>query len=283
MARFTNFATLSYNGGTTESNTVQGELISALSVSKTAVTDLYEQGGAVAYAIALINSSTAAATNVNISDDLGGYAAAEQTVYPLAYRAGTVRYFVNGTLTAAPSVTAGPPLSFTGITVPAGGSVVIVYEAEVTDYAPLGQDGSITNTATVTGGGLVTALTAQATILNRTGIDLRITKSLSPTAVQENGQLTYTFVISNGGAVAATDTDRVVLTDVFDPRLRNITVTFNGTPWTQGTNYTYDETTGLFATVAGQITVAAAGYTQNADGTYTVSPATATVVVTGTV
>lgn len=43
MASFTNFATLSYNGGTTNSNTVTGELLETLTVTKTAVVKNYAQ------------------------------------------------------------------------------------------------------------------------------------------------------------------------------------------------------------------------------------------------
>ena len=46
-------------------------------------------------------------------------------------------------------------------------------------------------------------------------------------------------------------------------------------------NYTYDETTGAFATVAGQITVPAATFTQNADGSYTTNPGVTVLTVTG--
>lgn len=283
MARFTNFATLSYTGGSTDSNTVVGELVETLAVTKTAITDLYDREGKVSYVISLVNTGTAPVTDVTVTDDLGGYAFGEGTLYPLAYRDGTVRFFVNGTLAAAPTVTAGPPLTFTGITVPAGGDVLIAYEADVTEFAPFGQTATITNTATVTGGGLLTPLTAQAVVNARTATQLGITKALSPTTVQENGQLTYTFVITNSGAVDATAADQIVLTDTFDPRLRNITVTFNGTAWTAPTNYTYDETTGLFTTVAGQITVPAATFQQNAEGAYITTPGTATLVITGTV
>lgn len=283
MARFTNFATLSYSGGSTDSNTVVGELVETLTAAKTAVSDLYEQDGKVTYALSLVNTGTSAITGVTVTDDLGGYAFGTGTVYPLSYREGTVRLFVNGTLSAAPAVTAGPPLVFSGITVPAGGNVVIVYEADVTAYAPLGQEATITNTATVTGTGIGTALTAQATVNNRTQVLLRITKALSPTVVQENGQLTYTFVIENDGSTGATAADQLVLTDTFDPVLRDITVSFNGTALTAGTDYTYDATTGVFTTLAGRITVPAATFTQNASGTYAVTPGTATLTVTGTV
>ncbi len=283
MVRFTNFATLSYTGGSTDSNTVVGELVETLAVTKTAITDLYDREGKVSYVISLVNTGTAPVTDVTVTDDLGGYAFGEGTLYPLAYRDGTVRFFVNGTLAAAPTVTAGPPLTFTGITVPASGDVLIAYEADVTEFAPFGQTATITNTATVTGGGLLTPLTAQAVVNARTATQLGITKALSPTTVQENGQLTYTFVITNSGAVDATAADQIVLTDTFDPRLRNITVTFNGTAWTAPTSYTYDETNGLFTTVAGQITVPAATFQQNAEGAYITTPGTATLVITGTV
>ena len=75
----------------------------------------------------------------------------------------------------------------------------------------------------------------------------------------------------------------VILTDTFDPALTGLTVTYNGDAWKEGDNYTYDAATGTFATIAGQITVPAATYTQETDGTYTVTPGTTTVTVTGTV
>jgi len=52
---------------------------------------------------------------------------------------------------------------------------------------------------------------------------------------------------------------------------------------TPGTDYTYDETTGAFATVPGVITVPAATFTQNPDGTFNTTPGTSSLVVTGTV
>ena len=78
-------------------------------------------------------------------------------------------------------------------------------------------------------------------------------------------------------------TDNIVVTDTFDPILDPITVAFNGTAWTAGVNYTYSTTTGVFSTVAGEITVPAATYTQNPDGTWTITPGISTLTVTGTV
>ena len=283
MAIFTNFATLSYNGGITNSNTVTGEILETVTATKTAVVDEYSSQDNVTYVVTLVNSGGVAINGLTVTDDLGGYAFGTGTVYPLNYTDGSIKYYVNGVLQAAPAVTAGPPLVISGINIPAGGNVILVYEAAVTGFAPLDAGAEITNTVTVTGGGLVTPVTATETIGAQEAADLTVSKALSPSVVTENGQITYTFVIANTGNTEAVATDSVVLTDTFDPILDPITVTYNGTVWTEGVNYTYDETTGAFATLPGQITVPAATYTQNPDGTWTVTPGIATLTVTGTV
>ena len=113
---------------------------------------------------------------------------------------------------------------------------------------------------------------------------LTICKSISPSQVVDNDRVAYTFVIQNTGNEAVVATDNATITDVFDPILSALTVTFNGAVWTQGVQYNYDETTGLFTTVAGQILVPAATYTQDpATGAYTATPGIATLVVTGTI
>lgn len=281
---FTNMATLSYTGGTVDSNIVTGQIQEVLSAVKTAVLDRYAPDGSVTYVVSLTNSGTADLTGLTLSDDLGGYTFNGVTLYPLAYETGSVRYYVNGVLRAAPTVNAGPPMTVTGLTVPAGGSALVIYETRVTRYAPLAAESEITNTVTVTGGGLVDPVTASETVGAASGPRLSITKSLNPTVVSENGQLTYTFVIRNSGNTAVTAADDVVLRDTFSPILRDLTVTFNGAAWTAGTNYTYDAATGSFASTAGQITVPAATYTQDAaTGVWSVTPGTATLVITGTV
>ena len=283
MATFTNRATLSYSGGSVDSKTVTGEILEALTVQKNAVMDEYTAMDDVTYVIVLRNTGAVALTNLTITDDLGAYIQGTETRYPLAYTVGSMNYYVNGALQPAPAVTAGPPMVIQGISVPAGGTVMLIYEASVTRYAPLGAAATITNTATVTGNGVTAPLTAAATISTEDRADLTISKSVCPAIVTENGQLTYTFVIENTGNTPAAAGDNVVVTDTFDPRLTGVNVTFNGTTWTENVNYTYNPTTGEFATVAGQITVPAAVYTQQADGTWTVTPGASTLVVTGQV
>lgn len=131
---------------------VTGELQDALTVTKTAVSGSYRPGDTVTYVVTLTNTGTAL-TGLTLTDDLGGYTAGGQTVYPLSYEAGTLHYYTGGTEQTAPAVTAGPPMTVTGVTVPAGGNVTLVYQARVTEFAPPGVEGEIRNTVTVTGGG----------------------------------------------------------------------------------------------------------------------------------
>jgi hypothetical protein len=61
-------------------------------------------------------------------------------------------------------------------------------------------------------------------------------------------------------------------------------VTYNGTVWIEGVEYTYNESTGEFATVVGNITVPAATYTQDpVTGEWNVTPGMSVIAVTGTV
>ncbi len=284
MATFTNQATLTYNGVTTDSNIITGQLLEVLSATKTAVVDSYAADDDITYVISIINSGNIAFTGLTVTDNLGVYNFNDTQLTPLTYTAGSVRYYVNGELQPAPTVTAGPPLVISGINVPAGGNALIIYEAETNQFAPPGIEGTIINEATISGGGLTTPLTALETVTAAGAPALTITKSLSPQTVTENGQLTYTFTIQNSGNIPAEVTDNVTLTDTFDPILDPISVAFEGTAWTDPTNYTYDPTTGVFTTVPGQITVPAATYTQDpVTGAWRVTPGVATLVVTGTV
>ena len=72
-------------------------------------------------------------------------------------------------------------------------------------------------------------------------------------------------------------------TDTFEPTLTITGVTFNGAAWTSPEDYTYDAATGAFATVAGKLTVPEATFTQNADGSWAVTPGQSILTVTGTV
>jgi uncharacterized repeat protein (TIGR01451 family) len=194
-----------------------------------------------------------------------------------------VLYLQDGAPQAAPTVTAGPPLLFGGITVPAGGNATLIYQATANSFAPLAAGSQITNTVTITGGGLSAPVTAQETVAVQDGADLSITKAVSPVPVAENGRLTYTFVIRNQGNTEAVATDNLAVTDTFDPILTDLIVTLDGVALVEGTDYTYNPATGEFSTTPGRITVPAATVAQAPDGSWSVAPGTSTLVVTGTV
>lgn len=284
MTSFTNQATLRYNGLTVSSNTVTGQLISPLTLTKTAGEDAYAPGDTLSYVISVVNDGSVSYDGLTLTDDLGGYPVGDGTAYPLAYVADSVRFFINGVLQSAPAVTPGGPLTVTGLSVPAGGSAMLVYETEVTAAAPLLAGSVITNTAVLSGPGLNTPLEAQATVAVETGAELSVVKSLFPATVAQDGQLTYTFLIQNRGNEAAGAESNVAVSDLFDPILKNVTVALNGQSLALTTDYSYSESTGQFDTVPGRITVPAATYAQTAsDGDWITTPGEATLTVTGTV
>ena len=283
MAAFFNRATLTYGTDSIISNTVSGEIVQTLAVSKTAASDVYLPGETLTYVISLVNSGATAITGLTVTDDLGSFTTPEGIVItPLTYVNGSLLYYVNGVLSPTPTITTDSPLVIGGISVPAGGNAVLVYNATVNPFAPLEAGSSITNTAIV-GGDISTGdLSATETVNAAQTPILSILKSLTPETVTENGTLTYTLLIENRGNVPVTGD--LTVSDVFDPILENITVTYNGTVWTEGVEYTYDEASGSFSTVPGAITLPAASYTTApSSGEIIVTPGNAVIRITGTV
>lgn len=287
MATFFNQATLSYTNGTVTSNTVSGELVEVISATKNTMQSSYSAGDTITYIINLQNSGSTVISGITVTDDLGDYTGATTPTaafVPLTYVPGTLQYYSNGILQATPTITATDPLTITGISIPAGGNVTLLYNASVNEYAPLQTASSIVNTATIGGTSLANTITAIATLPVTTNPELSISKSITPDTVTTNGEITYTFTILNTGNVPADSSDNLIVTDQFNPILSNLSVVYNGTVWAPTTNYTYDATSGLFETVAGQITVPAATYTQNpTTGAFTTTPGITTLKVTGTV
>ena len=282
MATFTNKATLSFNGGSVDSNVVTGTFLESVSMTKTALIDEYSDGSRLTYAISIVNSGTSSFIGLTLADDLGTYDFGAGTLTPLSYVDGSILYYVNGILQGAPTVTENP-FTVSGISVPAGANVTILYSADVNQFADLSADAEITNVATLSGTGLAEPVTANETVSSIDAPDLSITKTLCPTNVPENGALTYTLTVENNGNTAAVATDNLVISDTFDPILSNVTVLLDGTPLVAGVDYTYNTTTGEFATTAGLITVPAATYTRQPDGSFTTEPGKAVLVITGNI
>lgn len=284
MASFTNQATLSYNNNVVNSNIVTGEIVQVLTVSKTALSNTYERNKEITYVVNIVNSSNSDFTGLTLEDNLGAYSFNNTNLVPLTYTENSLRYFINGDLQTTPTITSATDLNVSGITVPANGNATVVYSVTANEFAPLGIESNITNTVTVNGNGLSTPITADETVNAENGPILSITKALCPLSVPENGTLTYTFVIRNSGSVGATEADNLVIRDTFDPRINITAITLNGVPLTPTTDYTYDSSTGEFATVAGVVTVPAATISQNeTTGAYSVTPGASTLTITGTI
>ena len=283
MATFTNQATLSYNGTVVNSNVVTGEIVEALSISKTALSGEYGQGDTLTYVISVINSGSTNYSGLTLIDDLGAYEFGTRLLYPLTYEQGSLRVFTNGLLETEATVADNEPLTLSGISVPAGGNVVIVYNATLNSFAPLDEGSTITNTATLSGMG-ITSISASETVVSDDQAILEIIKAIDPVAVLDNQPITYTFTILNTGNTPVTAEGDAVVSDLFAPILSDLTVTLNGVPLAEGEGYNYDENSGLFTTVPGVITVPAASYTQSIEtGEITLVPGTTVLTVSGTV
>ena len=281
MAQFTNQAQLTYRDVVTNSNVAIGETLEVLSISKIALVDTYSQGDDVTYIISLINSSATDLVGITLTDDLGAYDFGTGTLVPLSYIDGSLRYYTNGILQPTPLIDTTSNLTISNITVPANGTAMLIYEVNANGFAPLYEGAIITNTATASGAG-ITPISASEDITTTTAPRLSITKSISPVPVAENGLVTYTFLIQNTGNAPVIATDNSFVTDLFNPILSDLSVTFNGEAWTEGTEYNYNETTGLFETVPSYITVSGATYTQDpVTGVWSITPGISTLTVTG--
>lgn len=278
MAQFTNQAQLTYGNVVTNSNIAVGEIASVLSATKTAVRQNYNQGSAITYIVNIINSGSTSANDLTVNDNLGEYTFGVGTLVPLDYIDGTILYFANGVLQPTPTVSADDGLAVTGISVPANGNVLLVYEASVNQYAPINEGGTITNTVTITGE--CANVVASETVTAISEPQLTLAKSISPIPVSCGEAITYTFLIQNTGATALVATDNAVVTDTFNPIISDVTATLNGAP----IGFSYDEATGLFRTNEGEVTVLAATITQDlTTGEWSITPGTSTLVVTGTI
>lgn len=283
MANFTNQATLTYNNGTVASSNVTiGSITETVTANKNADTDTYTLNDDIVYVVSLTNNGSNPVTGITVTDDLGSYTPPQGTspVVPLTYVNGSAMLYINADLQSV-TVSAGPPLVVSGINIPAGESALLIYRARTNEYAPLDTDGSIVNTAVISGAGC-NDISVSKTVTPSTAPNLAINKTLSPTEVEDNGQVTYTFIIQNFGNTAVEEGNSAVFKDIFTPPLSNLTATFNGQPWTETTNYTYDQSSGEFESAANQITVPEATITQNqTTGLVTVQPGTRTLVITG--
>lgn len=278
MAIFYNQATLIHNGQITNSNTTSADIQNALAITKTAIIGEYSENGNLAYILTVTNNRLTPVTNATLTDDLGAYVYGAGSLTPLEYVTDSLLYFVDGapSLGASASVV-GNILEISGINVPAGSNAQLIYTVQTNEFAPLEIGSQITNTAALG------ELTATETVSVKEESRLTITKCVNPDSVSATGELTYTFILQNTGNAPAVATDDVRIVDTFDPALNITDVIFNADVWVEDTNYTYDQLSGEFATLAGQITVPAATFARSETGAIITTPGVSILTVRGTV
>ena len=283
MATFYNQATLNIGNTSVSSNVTEGEITSRLAVTKTAATASYRRGSLVTYVVTLTNSGLTDTPSLTLIDNLGEYSPIGDCtgIVPLNYVEGSLLYYVNGTEEEPPTVTTDGALTVSGIVIPVGGNVTLIYTAEVNEFARLSLGSEITNTATVYG---CDEVSDSATVTVSEQTDLSITKSLCPRTVGACGEITYTFIIVNNGNAPVVATDGLTVNDLFTPPLSDIEVTVNGSPIEEGTGYTYDAEMGEFATVSGALSVPAATYSRDPETcAITSTPGFTTLTVRGNI
>ena len=285
MATFYNQARLTLDGRVVSSNQTEGEVVTRVTLTKTPLSTDYSPGDNIVYAITMANTDATPKADITLTDNLGEFTTIDGVmVVPLTYVAGSIRLYTNGVLSTAPTVNPGPPLVISGINIPAGGNVLIVYETVANEFAPRDNNASITNTIRAEGEELCDELSDSANVPTRDEPELSIAKAICPESVSCGDEITYTFIIQNTGNTAVIATDNLIVTDTFLPPLKNITVTLNGVTLTEGVDYSYNELTGEFATLNGVVTVPAATYTTDPiTGVVNTTPGVTVLTITGTV
>ncbi len=283
MATFYNQASLSLGGSVINSNITEGEIVSGISLTKTAATADYGLGDGITYVVSIVNNGVTEYTGLTLIDNLGRFTAPGGIeVVPLTFVEGSVLYYIDGVLQPTPTAEVNGQLVISGINVPAGGNATVIYEARANGFAPLGAGASITNT--VTAGGTSCELSDTATVPTRDEPSLTISKSVCPQVVTCSGEVTYTIVVQNSGNTAVVATDNLIVSDMFNPILSDVEVTINGEAVAEGTGYTYNAETGAFATLPGAVPVPAATFTRDpVTGLITTTPGVAVITVTGNV
>ena len=288
-ASIKNQATLTYaygeSTGRATSNVASAVLEGPLSLTKSAVDLSYRANDVITHTLIMKNTGNTTLTNVKLVDDLGTYAISETVeVTPLTY-VGPSQLYTNDTYTSVitPTISAEEDeITFTIASVPALTTIMILYKAKVNQYANLNPGiSSIENAVYVTATGLSAPATASHTIRSDSYALVEIEKTMSPNPIMDGSVVTYTFEIRNYGNQQA---NNIILQDVFDTISlpEDLNVMINGTPFTE-----FDYTNGVLLlpglTSSYNFSIPAADITQDAiTGEVTVTPASATVIVTGT-
>ncbi len=276
----TNQASIRYRYGETDatalSNIATATLAQPLSVNKSSLESVYRADDELTYILSVTNGGTAALTNVTLEDSLGTFTRGTEQITPLTFVPDALLFIDgvnNGVIT--PAITDNS-ITFTIPSLPAQSSALIVYKVTPNEFAPLADDGEITNTVTARADCITEPVTDSLTVTADSYADVDIFKSMTT----DGDTITYTFDITNSGNAPAED---IVLTDAFDPAPASITVSVNGTV-IPATEYTYaGGVLTLPNTTGDALTLPPATITTDpVTGEVTLTPSSLTITVVGT-
>ncbi len=287
MPTIENFATVSYTSGgvaaTKNSNLAEIELESSIEFSKMTLGTTYTAGTPITYVLSITNNSTATVSGITLTDNLGTFTENGTEFTPLTFSAPAL-LLINGqdaSATLTPDTSTPGTLVFTFPSLAPGETANIVYNAVPNSFAPLDENATITNTATLESNSDCASGEASATVTVNAAADIEVVKSMSPNPVVCGDTVTYTIRIYNYGNL---DAENVVLTDTFNPAPTNITVSRNGV-LLDADDYTYVNGTLTVPVAATEgDTVPAATFVRNPEtGEVTVIPGLVEYVITGTI
>ena len=174
-----------------------------ISVSLTSSSTHFRPNETITYFVKITNTGSQSLSNIIVNDEL--------SAGNLNYISGTAQMIYNDTITTI-EATQSTPLVFTlPLTLPAGDSVIVTYNATV-DSVFTTRITEIINTVTVTanaGSGTVTD-SDSLTLLIEDYADVTIEKTQSSEVLNNNDVLTYTLTLTNSGNL---DAQSVVITD----------------------------------------------------------------------
>lgn len=278
---FQNQATLSYNNNIVKSNVVSGKITAPYSITKFSSQWTYKLGSEIAYTI-VVENYLDAETPMIVYDDMGLFYIDQTPHMPLTHDMFSTIFIVvtpTGTFQRpAGVITEKDKIGFS-IIMPAKSTAFISYVARVNSFADINPQATIKNNAT-----LQVAPYSQVNSDNiisvRNYSDIRIAKYMPNKQVSVDQPLSYVFVVNNYGNTAVSP----VLSDFIEPNLTDITVSGNGSIWTEGTQYEYDPTTSIMTIPKGSFTLTPATSVQNpATGEWILTPSSFEIAITGTV
>ncbi|MCR5553624.1 MAG: DUF11 domain-containing protein [bacterium] len=174
-----------------------------ISVTLTSSSTSFRPNETITYFVKITNTGSQSLSNIVVNDEL--------SAGNLNYISGTAQMIYNETITPM-EATQTSPLEFTlPLTLPAGDSVIVTYNATV-DSVFTTRITEIINTVTVTataGSGTVSD-SDSLTLLIEDYADVAIEKTQSSEVLNNNDVLTYTLTLTNSGNL---DAQNVVITD----------------------------------------------------------------------